>query len=133
MRAPAEAAALFLQGLLFGALMGIGYDFLRPLRRKRNWPADCVFVLLALWLWLCYSFGICRGDIRFGGTAAIGIGACIWIYTAGKLLRGLFFLFWRGIFHIFSVIFLPFQKIFGVLLVFSKKVFASGKKRGTIE
>lgn len=133
MTAPAQAALRVAWGLALGALAGMFYDFLRPLRRRHNAPADCLFVLFAFVLWVYYSFGICLGDIRFGGTASMGIGAFIWISALGKPLRKVFFLFWAGVFHIFSWIFLPMKKFLRKIQVFLKKVFASGKKRGTIE
>lgn len=133
MTAPAEAARQFALGLAFGVLLGVAYDFLRPLRRRRNWPADLLTVLFGLYLWIVYSFRFCIGDIRTGNTAAMGLGALFWVFFLGKGIRGIFFLFWNGIFRIFSFIFLPLKKIFSFFRFFRKKVLAFGKKRGTIE
>lgn len=133
MTVPGEAALRFLWGLALGVLMGVVYEFLQPLRRRRNAPADLLFVGIFLWTWVWYSFRICAGDIRLGGTAALGLGTVLLITVLGKPLRRLFFPFWRGIFHIFTWILAPVKKIFRKILLFLKKVFASGKKRGTIE
>lgn len=129
MTVPGEAALRLLWGLALGAVMGLCYDFLRPLRRKHNAPADLVFVLTALYLWVYYSFRVCRGDIRLGGTAALGIGCLLWMNTAGRVVRKGFSLFWLVIFRIFSLFYRPFVKIFKKICGFIKKVFAYGKKR----
>lgn len=133
MTVPADAALRFAWGLALGAMMGFCYDFLRPLRRRHNTPADALFVALSLYIWVWYGFAICAGDIRFSGTAALGLGAILWMCTFGKLLRRVIFPLWNGIFRVFSWLFLPFKKNFQKIQVFLKKVFASGKKRGTIE
>ena len=49
------------QGLLLGGGLGLLYDFLRPLRRRHNAPADFVFVSVLFPLWVYYSFGLCGG------------------------------------------------------------------------
>lgn len=130
MTGPAEAALRFGWGCLMGAGLGVCYDFLRPLRPKRTILADTVFVVCLFAAWVQLSFGICGGDLRLDYTASLGIGALIWIYTAGKLLRPVFRLFWWCIDRIISIITTPFQKIFEKIWVFLKKVFASMKKKG---
>ena len=127
MTVPAEAAFRVLWGLAVGAVLGLWYDFLRPLRRRHNAPADLCFVLAALFGWIWYSFKICSGDIRFGGTAAIGMGILLWLGTAGMVLRKAFYWFWFVIFRIISVFSVPFAKFFQKISQFSKKVFAYGK------
>lgn len=133
MISPWEAALRFLWGLALGGGLGVCYDVLRPLRSKRNAPADLLFVLLSFQAWLYLSFGICGGDIRMDITAALGIGALLWIHTLGKPLRPVFYGFWRLVFRIFSVFFRPIQKIIKIFPHFSKKVFAYKEKKGTIE
>lgn len=130
MTVPGEAALRVLWGLAVGALLGLFYDFLRPLRRRHNAPADLCFVVAVLIGWIWYSFKICRGDIRFGGTASLGIGMLLWFGTAGIVARKIFHWFWLVIFRIFYIFTLPFLKIFEKILLFIKKVFAYGKKRG---
>ena len=130
MTVPAEAALRFLWGLAVGAILGICYDFLRPLRRRRHAPADCLFVLTAFLAWVWYSFQICAGDIRLGGTASLGLGMLLWLSTASMVIRKAFYWFWLVIFQILSVLTLPFAKIFKKIRIFMKKVFAYGKKRG---
>lgn len=130
MTEPAQAALRFLWGLAVGAILGACYDFLRPLRRRHHAPADTVFLLVAFLAWVWYSFQICAGDIRFGGTASLGLGMLLWLGTASKAFRRAFYWFWLVIFQILSVFAWPFQKIFIIFRLFVKKVFAYGKKRG---
>jgi hypothetical protein len=130
MTVPEEAALRVLWGLAVGACLGLCYDFLRPLRRRHNTPADIVFVIAALFGWVWYSFRICGGDIRLGGTAALGMGMLLWLGTVSMAARKAFYWFWLAIFRIISVFLLPFVKIFEKIGLFSKKVFAYGKKRG---
>ena len=130
MTTPNEAALRVLWGLAVGAFLGLCYDFLRPLRRRHNTPADLLFLLTALMGWIWYSFKICYGDIRLGGTVSLGLGLLVWMGTASIAVRKAFYWFWLAIFKIISVFFLPFEKIFKKITLFMKKVFAYGKKRG---
>ena len=130
MTVPSDAALRVLWGLWVGAFLGLCYDFLRPLRRRYNAPADAVFVVIALMAWVWYSFQICLGDIRLGGTASLGLGMLLWMGTVSLGVRKVFYWFWLVIFRIFSVFFFPFAIIFKKSMVFTKKVFAYGKKRG---
>lgn len=130
MTVPASAALRVLWGLAVGVMLGVGYDFLRPLRRRYHAPADVVFVLAAVWAWIWYSFKICAGDIRLGGTASLGLGMLLWLGTGSPVIRKVFFWIWLVIFRILSVLSLPFAKIFEKIQHFSKKVIAYGKKRG---
>lgn len=130
MTVPAEAALRFLWGLAVGAILGVYYDFLRPLRRRHHAPADLLFVLAAFIAWVWYSFQICAGDIRLGGTASLGLGMILWLGTVSLVVRKAFYWFWLVIFQILSVLTLPFAKIFKKIWLFVKKVFAYGKKRG---
>ena len=133
MTVPAVAAQRFLWGLLLGVQLGLFYEFLRPLRRRHHAPADLLFVGFGFWVWVWYSFQICHGDIRLGASAALLLGAILTVCLTGRLLQKLFFPFWSGIFHIFSQFTRPVKKIFQKIRIFIKKVFASGKKRGTID
>jgi hypothetical protein len=132
MTAPLQAAVRFIWGLGLGSGLGVLYGFLRPLRPRWTAFTDLLTVAAALWAWIWLSFGICRGDIRLGATAALGLGAFLWELTAGRLLRPVFRLFWQGVQGIFSIFFMPFQKILQIFSIFLKKVFASVKKMGTI-
>ena len=127
---PAVAVLRVVWGLAVGAILGICYDFLRPLRRRYNTPADVIFSLAALYGWIWYSFRICDGDIRMGGTLSLGIGILLWLCTGSFVCRKVFYWFWLVIFQILSVLFLPFRKTFKIFRLFLKKVFAYGKKRG---
>lgn len=130
MTVPAEAAHRVLWALAVGAFLGLCYDFLRPLRRRHHAPADLLFVLVALMAWIWYNFKICRGDIRLGGTAALGLGMLLWRGTVSLVVRRLFYRFWAVIFRILSAFFRPFLKINKKMWLLLKKVFAYGKKRG---
>ena len=130
MNVPAVAAQRVLWALAVGAFLGLCYDFLRPLRRRRHAPADTLFLLAALYAWIWYSFKICGGDIRLGGTVALGLGMLLWLGTGSLAVRKLFYWFWLAIFRIWAAFSYPFVKIFKKSWAFSKKVFAYGKKRG---
>jgi hypothetical protein len=85
---------------------------------------------VALLSWIWYSFKICRGDIRLGGTIAMGLGIVLWLVTASVAVRKLFYWLWLVIFRIWFAFSYPFTKIFKIIGLFVKKVFAYGKKRG---
>ena len=130
MTVPGDAGLRVIWALAVGAFLGLCYDFLRPLRHRHNAPADAAFAVVALMAWVWYSFRICLGDIRLGGTATLGLGMVLWMGTGSMVFRKVFYWFWLAIFRIISVFFLPFAKFFKKSRVFMKKVFASGKKRG---
>ena len=109
-----------------GAGLGCFYGFLRPLRRKRHAIPDLIFVLAAFWGWLYVGFGICRGDLRLAWFFGMLLGGILWESTAGRLLRPVFFEFWR-------LLLWPFEKIFSFLAKNAKKVFAKCKKWVTIQ
>lgn len=130
MTAPAVAALRFLLGLAYGIALGVIYDFLRPLRRRHNAPADLMFVVCALILWTIYSFKVCQADIRISTTAAMGLGTLSWVLLLGRGIRGIFYLFWNCVFTIFGWICLPFKKIFEIFLFFYKKAIGFWEKKG---
>jgi len=130
MTVPAVAAQRVLWALAVGAFLGLCYDFLRPLRRRHHAPADTVFVLAALMAWVWYSFKICGGDIRMGGTVTIGLGILLWLGTASIVVRKVFYWFWLAIFRFLRAFTHPLVKIFKKIRLLLKKVFAYGKKRG---
>ena len=132
MTAPETALVRLAWAVGLGLGLGFVYGFLRPLRQKVCWPADLLFMVVVFQAWIYLSFGICRGDIRMGATAAMGLGIVTWEMSVGKLLRRPFSLFWSGIGRVIRVIFLPLAKIFQIIRKICKKVFASQKKRGTI-
>lgn len=127
-----KPGAVLLWGLALGCGLGLLYGFLRPLRRRRNWPADLVFMLACLVCWIWFSFGICAGDIRLLPTATLALGALLWEATVGRRLQGLFRGFWCGIFSFFRSLTFPAKKFFQKIHIFMKKVFASLKKKGTM-
>lgn len=128
MTTPAEAALRFVWGLALGMVLGAVYDFLRPLRKKRNAPADLLFVLIAFQVWIYLSFGICKSDIRIDITAALVIGAICWLNTAGKVVRPVFRWFWLGIFQLLALFLSPIKKILKKIAHFRKKCLHMGKK-----
>ena len=102
MTPPAQAAFRFGAACLVGALLGIVYGFLRPI--KRTWVKDILFVIAAFWAFLYVSFSICRADVRMSYTAGIFIGCAAWEMSFGRWLRGVFAWIWellRWPFHIF--------------------------------
>ena len=91
MTAPAVAAARFAGAAWVGVGLGAVYGLLRPLRRKRNWPADLLFLGAAFYGWLYVGFGICGGDLRLAWVFAMALGGIGWEMTLGRLLRPLYF------------------------------------------
>jgi hypothetical protein len=122
MTAPALAADRFLAACLIGMQLGFVYDFLRPLRPKLTAIGDLLFLFALGAGWLYLGFGVCRGDLRFGYTAGLGMGFLFWELTATRLLRRVFACFWR-----------PFQKIFAFFIKNVKKLFATARKKVTIK
>lgn len=122
MTAPALATGRFCAACLIGMALGFVYDFLRPLRPRLTTLSDLLFLLALTVGWVYLGFGICRGDLRFGYTAGMLLGILLWEKTAGKVLRPMFSGFWR-----------PFQKFFAFFGKNIKKLFASRKKKVTIE
>ena len=99
-------------GLALGAVGGAVYGFLRPLRARSGTLADGLFVAVFFYLWLELSFRVCRADIRLGYTLSLPLGAVAFDRTLGRVLRQPFEWFWRGIFWVFRMIFLPMRKFF---------------------
>ena len=95
MMTAAEAGRRFLWGLLAGAVLGVLYSFLRPLRRVRQAPADLLFLLGAGWAWVYLSFAICRGDPRPAYLLGAIAGGLVTELTLGLLLRPVFSIFWK--------------------------------------
>jgi hypothetical protein len=122
MTAPALAADRFLAACLIGMQLGFVYDFLRPLRPKLTAIADLLFLIALGAGWLYLGFGVCKGDLRFGYTAGLGIGILFWELTATRLLRPFFAYIWR-----------PFQKFFAYFIKNAKKLFATGRKKVTMK
>ena len=124
MTAPALAATRFALALGVGVALGLIYGFLRPLGPRLNWLRDSIFVLCALFGWIYLGFGLCEGDLRFGYTAGMILGAFAWEMTVGRLLRPVFSCFWK----FFAFLLVPFKKTTGYFQLFSKKLFAKCKK-----
>ena len=125
---PVTAAYRMACALALGAVLGLLYGFLRPLRPRHTLMADGVFLLAALWVWIYLCFGVCAGDIRAGFAFAMLAGGILWEGTAGRLLRPVFAGFWRILAKTAGTFLLPVKKFF----VFLKILFASVKKWVTI-
>lgn len=124
---PQEAARRLLWAVAIGAALGLCYELLRPLRRRGNAVGDLIFVVAALYGWVCLSFGICAGDVRFAGTVAMGIGAALWEWLPGRLLRPVYakiVAFLRGT---LAWLLRPWQKIFKKRKNFSFSYWHSAK------
>jgi len=132
MNPPAAAARRLLAALGLGLLLGLIYGFLRPLRRKGNTLGDLLFLLCAGAVWVQLGFGICQGDLRLGYFAGLPMGAVLWEKTVGKLLRPVFFQFWRILERVFGFPWRVMKKILRKCRKFAKNVFASAKKWSTI-
>ena len=125
--------AQFGWGLLLGGVLGVFYDFLRPLRGRNNAPADLVFVFAMIAVWVQFQFGLCAGQIRLATTSALGLGFAFFELSLSRLTKPVFFWFWRVVFSFFGIITLPVKKFFEKIRKITKKVFASFKKTGTME
>lgn len=133
MSAPAEAAGRFGAVCLLGLILGAVYGFLRPPRQRHVHISDGIFLICFTYAWLLAGFRICEGDLRVGYTLGLFLGIFAWELTVGKLLRPAIDLIWRGIWKILGFPRYVAVKIFQKIAVFVKKIFASGKKSGTIE
>ena len=111
MTVPAIAAQRFASGLILGAILGIWYDFLRPLRPRLTGVSDLLFLAGAGWAWLELMFGICLGDIRMSALLSLALGLAVWEKTASTLIRPLFSCFWRGLIGLIRIFLLPCKKI----------------------
>lgn len=90
---PAESIVYLGWALGIGAVLGLCYGFLRPVRPR--WLGDAVFVGCAFYGFLYLGFAVCRGDIRFGYTVGLFLAAVALDQTLGKVLRKPFYEFWR--------------------------------------
>ena len=81
---PSTAAVRLLISMGYGGLLGLYYDFLRPLRPKRTILADGLFVLGAFWASVDFGFRICGGDLRTGYLVGAYTGGMLWEWTLGR-------------------------------------------------
>ena len=132
MTTPAQAFYRFCVALVLGCGLGLYYGFLRPLRPRLTTLSDLLFLPAAGWIWIYLSFGVCAGDIRMGYTLGLFCGGFLWELTVGRLLRPLFYAFWRAVGNILAFFFRPIK-------IFTKKaakylffLLATVKKRVTI-
>lgn len=111
MTAPEAGAVRFAVALAVGAVLGLLYGFLRPLRPKHTLFADGVFLLGTYLGWIWWAFAICAADPRIVGLGAMALGAFLWENTAGRLLRPIFRYFWTIIGKMWHFITWPAKKI----------------------
>ena len=133
MTPPSIAARRLLASVVLGMLLGIIYEFLRPLRRKRNWPADLLFFPAALWLWAELAFRFCRTDLRAGNLIVFFLSALFADTAVRPWLSPVFEGFWTGIRSIFHIFLFPFKKFINFTAHFLKYHYAIRKKWGTID
>ena len=105
-------AALEQTGLCFGvgALLGLLYGFLRPLRPRHTGLSDLLFLPGFFYGWLYCGFAICRGDLRLAYTAAMLLGIWITDRTVGRLLRPAFSFIWKVLAFLWSFFTFPVRK-----------------------
>jgi hypothetical protein len=131
---PPKLAGIYLAyACLLGAGLGLVYGFLRPLRRRMTQIADGLFVVTVLLTWVYFSFRICDGALRLGYWAGFAAGGFAWDRTLGRLLQPVFSIFWDGICSFLGFPIKIIRKIFKKIYIFTKKLFASWKKSGTIK
>ena len=127
-RSAAGLAAAWLVGLALGLLDA----FLEPLRKRHAALADLLLLPAAFRGWLEISFRVCRGDIRMSYTLGMLLGLMAGKWAFGWLLGGLFRGIWALLGRIFGTLRDVQKKFFKKVGEIRKKVFASGKKSGTI-
>ena len=118
---------------LLGCVLALWYECLRPLRRRRNWPADLLVFPVMLYLWMLMYLPLCRTDLRTAHLCAFGAGFCIWEATLGKWLQPAFYGIARSIFAFFRRFSHLAEKCFKKLVKFLKFLYAIGAKWVTIE
>ena len=129
MSTPAEAAGRFAAVCLLGLVLGAVYGFLRPLRRRHVHIADSIFLLCFTRAWLEAGFRICQGDLRIGYALGLFPGIFLWELTAGKLLRPVIDMIWKGIWKILGIPRYVTAKFFKKIAVFVKKYLHLEKNR----
>lgn len=127
MIAPALAAHRFLLAVLLGAVLGVVYGFLRPLRPRHKTLSDILFFPAAVWVWMYFALAVCRGDLRLGYVVGMGLGGVIWELTFGKWLRPIFSLIWKIFSRVFTFLILPGKIFFKKIGFFVKKDLQPGK------
>ena len=115
MTAPAVAAGRFLAACAVGAAVGLVYGFGRPLRPRWTHLWDALTVVAALFGWIYVGFGLCAGQIHFGITLGIFLGAVAWEMTVGRLLRPVFRGFWFVVRKILGFFLAPVENFFSFL------------------
>jgi hypothetical protein len=132
MNRPAQEAYWLLIYFLAGGALGIFYGFLRPLRCRRSWPADLLFVTATSFAWVYLGFGVCGGDLRIGCLAGLFLGIFLFDRWPGRWMRPLFFGFWRLVAAIFGWIGRPVRNLLKKIVKFTKNIVATGKKSSII-
>lgn len=132
MNGPALDGWRFLWGCGIGAILGVWYGFLRPLRPRHSFLSDLLFLPALFYAWLYLSFAICRGDIRLGYTMGLLVGAVVCQWTVVRWLNPVFQGFWRLISKIWNGFMGIFKKFFKKLRKNAKILFAIWKKWFTI-
>lgn len=133
MISPAIAAQRFGISVLLGAVLGIYYGFLRPLRPKHTALSDLLFLPAAAYTLLYMAFAVCRGDLRPEHTVGLFLGGFGWELTVGRLLRPVFSFFWRTLGQIIRLFTDPYKNILKKLKKFCIFLLCSGKKASTIK
>ncbi len=111
MTPPAISLERFAWACLLGAGLGGLYGFLRPLRRRHPWLSDGLLLLGVGWVWLYLALAVCGGDLRLGYSAGLLVGAFAWEMTVGRLLQGIFRLFWQAVGRILGLAGWPVKKL----------------------
>ena len=110
MNSPREAGLRFLISLGLGGLLGIFYEFLRPLRPKHTLLSDSIFLAGAGYGWLWLNFAVCRGDIRTVWLLGMILGGVATEITLGRLLLPIFRRLWAIVGKIWEILLLPGKK-----------------------
>lgn len=133
MTSPTTDLRRVLLGLLLGYGLGAVYCFLRPLRPKYTTLSDLLFLPPAFYVFLYYSFAICRADLRFGYTMSLLAGGWLFAATLGRVIDPIFRGFWRIIFRFFPGFLCKIRKIFKKGRFYCNFLLATKKKTVRID
>lgn len=132
MRPPFSPPGQLWAALVLGGILGIFHEFLRPLRVRRNWPADLLFTAGMLWAWVLLAFPVCGTQVKPLHLALFGAGALGSASLAGPGLQPVFRGFWQGIRAGIRFFLIPGEKFLKIIMNFSKFLYAILKKSVTI-
>lgn len=136
MEIPVSAQALtFAQGALLGLGLCLAYDLLRALRQlcpRTGFAADALFGLLLAASFLSFALTAGQGQFRLYVFLAVFLTAVLYFLTLSPLVLRVFQALWGLLGRIVRALFAPLRFFLKFLKKFSKTLFASFRKWGTM-